>query len=218
MSSHESNTEVQSRADAKSTPSAVKEVVQELLRCGYVEEQRKPAMFRTAMTSDTEISSALEPVDLAMRLDEHRGVAFLVVAEAACEEGSEGVEWSHPLVRRQRLTLEQSLLIALLRQTFLLHEQDAGVGGASAKVAVDELLPQFLSYLGDSGSDTKNQNRLTTLLDQLKTYGIVSEVDKNEELTIRPLIAHLANPESLKALLAALEVEATAAGSEDRGA
>jgi hypothetical protein len=39
------------------------------------------------------------------------------------------------------------------------------------------------------------------LLEQLKTHGVVSEVDKKQEVTIRPLIAHLANPESLAALL-----------------
>jgi len=210
MSSHESLSESQHSVDTESTASRFKVVVQELLRCGYVEEQRKPAMFRSAMTKASEIASALEPLDLAIRLDEHRGVAYLAVAESAYNESSEGAEWSHPLVRRQRLTLEQSLVIALLRHMYMLHEQDTGVGGAPAKIAMEELLPQFLSYLGDSGSDAKNRNRLTTLLDQLKTYGIVTEVDKNEELTIRPLIAHLANPESLKALLATLE----AAGAE----
>jgi hypothetical protein len=202
-------------ADAGSTETAVKEVTQELLRCGYVEEQRKPEMFRRTITKASEISAALEPLDLALRLDEHRGVAFLVVAEAAYIRDSEGAEWAHPLVRRQRLTLEQSLLVALLRQMFVLHEQESGVGGPPAKVAVDELLPQFLSYLGDSGSDANNQSRLSTLLDQLKTYGIVSEVDKNEEFTIRPLIAHLANPDSLKALLGALEAESAKADSEN---
>lgn len=218
MRAHEPDMEPQSPENAASTPSAVKEVVQELLRCGYVEEQRKPAMFRSAMTRASEISSALEPLDLALRLDEHRGVAFLVVAGAVYDEGGEGAEWAHPLVRRQRLTLEQSLLVALLRQTFMLHEQEAGIGGAPAKIAVEDLLPQFLSYLGDSGSDTTNRNRFNILLEQLKTYGIVSEVDKNEELTIRPLIAHLANPESLEALLAVLEAEAAIVETEDRRA
>ena len=44
-----------------------------------------------------------------------------------------------------------------------------------------------------------------SLLDQLKTHGIVSEVDKKHEVVIRPLIAHLANPDSLAALLLLLK-------------
>jgi len=201
--------------ESVSTEVAVKEAIQELLRCGYVDERRRPAMFRHAITRAEQISAALEPLDLEMRLDEYRGIAFLAVAKAARSEGEEGAEWSHPLVRRQRLTLEQSLLVALLRQAFMLHEQEAGVGDVPAKIAIiEELLPQFLSYLGDSGSDANNQRRLSTLLDQLKTYGIVSEVDKNDDVTIRPLIAHLANPDSLKALLNTLEAEVGDAGSE----
>lgn len=209
MSSYEPSGDARASIDEGPTESAVKEVIQELLRCGYVEEQRKPEMFRRAITKTSEISAALEPLDLVLRLDEHRGVAFLAVAEAANAGADEGADWTHPLVRRQRLTLEQSLLVALLRQTFVLHEQESGVGGPPAKVAVEELVPQFLSYLGDSGSDASNHSRLSTLLDQLKTYGIVSEVDKNEEVTIRPLIAHLANPDSLASLLRTLEKEAT---------
>ncbi len=40
------------------------------------------------------------------------------------------------------------------------------------------------------------------------SYGILSEIDKNQEVTIRPMIAHLANPESLGALLGVLREQA----------
>jgi hypothetical protein len=92
-----------------------------------------------------------------------------------------------------------------------MHEQEAGVGQSAAKVAVDDLLPQFLTYFEDSGSDARNESRLCHLLDQLKTYGILSEIDRNQEVTIRPMIAHLANPESLGALLQAYREQADAA-------
>lgn len=195
-----------------STSSEVKEATQELLRYGYIEAQLKPAYFRRAMSRQREIDAALEPLDLALRLDEHRGVAFLVIAESAFDTSSDIPDWSHPLVRRQRLTLEQSLLVAMLRQAFVLHEQEAGVGEAQAKVAVEDLVPEFRTYCGDSGSDAKDESRLSNLLDQLKTFGVVSEVDKNGEVTIRPLIAHLANPHSLTALLKVLKERAE--GSE----
>lgn len=198
----------------RATPADVRELTQELLKHGYLEESQKPVLFARAIAHEREIQTALEPLDLTLRLDTHRGVAFLAVAESAdddrIEQGSEQNEWSHRLVRRQRLTLEQSLLVALLRQAFVLHEQESGVGHNDAKIGLDELLPQFLAYFEDSGSDAKNESRLSNLLDQLKTYGIVSEVDKNLEVTIRPLIAHLASPESLKSLLKVLKEKAAA--------
>lgn len=136
-------------------------------------------------------------------MDEFRGLAFLAVAvgegDAQPEDGDD--PWKHSLVRRQRMTLQQSLVVAFLRKGFLAHEQEAGVGHSAARVAVDDLLQTFLTYFGESGSDTKDENRLQTVLDQLKEYGLVSIVDSNGELTVRPLIAHLANPESLAALL-----------------
>jgi len=184
----------------------VKEILQELLKHGYIEEMPGSNLFRRTMTHAAKVSAALEPLDLVLRLDSHRGIAFLAVAQVAKESmGDEG--WAHPLVRRQRLTLEQSLLVALLRQAFVLHEQESGVGQGMATIAVDELLPQFMAYAGDSGSDTKNESRLLSLLDQLKTHGIVSEVDKKHEIVIRPLIAHLANPDSLAALLMLLKTQ-----------
>ncbi len=183
------------------TPADVRETCQELLKNGYVEEARKPEVFRRAVVCHEQIAAVLEPLDLELRLDTHRGVAFLAVATPSEDQPQDDDAWSHPLVRRQRLTLEQSLIVAILRQAFITHEQEAGVGHSAATIAVEDLLPHFLTYFEDSGSDAKNESRLLTLLDQLKTYGVVSEVDNKQELTIRPMIAHLANPESLAALL-----------------
>jgi len=182
----------------------VKESVQELLKHGSIDEASRAEVFRRLVVHQAAIQTVLEPLDLALRLDSHRGIAFLALAEVMVEDAKADEGWSHPLVRRQRLTLEQTLLIALLRQAFVIHEQEVGVGHSPAKIAIDELLPQFLTYVGDCGSDNKNESRLLSLLDQLKSYGLVSEVDKQHEVVIRPLIAHMANPESLSALLQVL--------------
>jgi hypothetical protein len=193
---------------ADKVPLEVKEATQELLKHGHIEEAANPVLFRKAAVHERAIHQALMPLDLTLRLDTHRGIAFLVVAAAASEssEGDQG--WSHPLVRRQRLTLEQSLLVAILRQAFMIHEQESGIGHVTAKITVDDLLPQFLTFFDDSGSDVRNNSRLMNLLDQLKIHGIVSEVDNNLEVTIRPIIAHLANAESLSALLRILKEKA----------
>lgn len=195
-----------SSTETSNTLRDVKEATQELLRYGHIDETRKAALFQKAMIHSAAIGAALEPLDLSLQLDEHRGVAFLAVKKI--ENGEQVQEWSHPLVRRQRLTLEQSLLVAILRQAFIAHEQEAGVGERAARIAVEDLLPQFLTYFEDSGSDAKNESRLMNILDQLKTHGIVSEVDKKQEVTIRPLIAHLADPASLNALLKSLQDKA----------
>jgi hypothetical protein len=187
------------------TSADVKKATMELLKHGYVEEGQKRDLFRSVIVHERDIMATLEPLDLELRVDTYRGVAFLRVAQAAYENTSDDAAWLHPLVRRQRLTLEQSMLVAILRQTFVIHEQESGVGQSAAKVAVSDLLPQFLTYFGDSGSDANNESRLLNLLDQLKPHGIVSEVDEKQEVTIRPLIAYLANPESLVGLLRVLK-------------
>jgi hypothetical protein len=182
----------------KYTPVVLKSMVQELLRYGIVEATRKPNRYKAAQQHQKEINDVLEPLDLLMELDEIRGIAFLKVAGQLFDKEE---EWSHPLVRRQRFTLEQSLLVAILRQHFIAHEDDVGIGAEGAIVHIEDLLPQLQDFLGDLGNDAKEEKRLRNLLEKLKVHGIVSEIDAKDRLTIKPLIAHLANPESLETLL-----------------
>lgn len=178
----------------------IKEAVQDLLRHGFIGSDQKPSLFAMASRCSSEINMALAPLDLMVRLDELRGIAILCIAEEAAAT-SDGA-WGHPLVRRQRMTLEQSLLVAILRQYYVVQEQESGIGVREVKLAIEDLLPTLTNFLGDTGSDARNEQRLLTLLDQLKPHGIVSEPDKHREVTIRPLITHLANPETLTTLLA----------------
>lgn len=185
---------------ASGTPAEVKALAQELLKSGYLESTADAAAFHAVVRLRREIDAVLEPLDLCLELDETRGLAVLRVAEPVSSSPDEA--WSHPLVRRQRLTLEQSLLVAILRRAYVVQELDSGIGVGEVRVALDELLSEFQVFLPDSGSDTKNRQRLLTLLDQLKPHGIVSEPDSRGEVVIRPLITRLANPETLAALLA----------------
>jgi len=189
------------------TPRPIKEATLELLKYGLLESASKPNLYRAAVTHSPDINRVLEPLDLSLRIDEVRGLAFVIVAPSAGESPADD-EWSHPLVRRQRLNLEQSLLIAILRQQFVAHEQEAGLGTKDALVTLDDVLPQLQTYLGSLGSDLLEQKRLRNLLEQLRGYGIVSEIDRHDQFSIRPLIAHLANPESLVNLLHAFRKEA----------
>ncbi len=204
-------------ADSSSerTPQQIREVAKELTRYGLIEALRKPNLYRVLQNQQRAIAAILEPLDLDLAIDDVRGIAFVTVraevadSEFSAEEEADPDEWSHPLVRRQRLTLEQSLLVAILRQHFVAHEQEAGIGADDARVAVDELIPQFQIYLGDPGSEAKERTRMLTLLDQLKGHGLVSEPDTHERVTIRPIIAHLASPENLQHLLSWLRQRRT---------
>lgn len=198
------------------TPRQVKDACQELLKLGLLEAARKPNLYRIATTHAADIDRILEPLDLALKIDDVRGLAFLVVSQPLFAEAEE--EWSHPLVRRQRLTLEQSLLVALLRQHYVAHEQEGGIGAGDAQVALEDLLPQLQLYLGNLGSDAREQQRLRALLEKLKPHGIVSEVDPHDQVAIRPIIVHLANPENLQSLLQALRLAAHAGADDDSGA
>ncbi|UXY54893.1 DUF4194 domain-containing protein [Pseudomonas tohonis] len=199
-------------ADESRTHQRVRETVQELLKYGLLEESHKPNLYRIALAHVEEVSRILEPLDLDMGIDEVRGLVFVLVRQT---EVAEQDDWSHPLVRRQRLNLEQSLLIAILRQHFIAYEQESGTGAGLAQVAVEDLIPQLQVYLGDLGSDAKERTRVIGLLDQLKGHGVVSALDSHDRVIIRPIISHLANPENLQALLVWLQEQVKLGGAID---
>ena len=183
------------------TPQQIKSAVQELLKSGLLENERKPNLYQSAVSHQQAINNILEPLDLRLKTDDIRGLAFLIVADDMLSETGNEDEWSHPLIRRQRLTLEQTLLLGILRQHFVTHEQEAGLGATGATIDIDELKPQLLTYLGESGSDSRDEKRLRNLLEKLHAHGVVSEVNEKAQITIRPIITHLANPETLQLLL-----------------
>ena len=203
------------QVDERRTPQRVREAVQEMLKYGLLEESHKPNLYRSALSSIETVDRILEPLDLALGVDEVRGLVFVTVRQG---EVAEQDDWSHPLVRRQRLNLEQSLLIAILRQHFIAYEQESGTGASQALVAVDELIPQLQVYLGELGSEAKERNRIITLLDQLKGHGLVSALDAHDRVIIRPIITHLANPENLQALVAWLREQVEGAVTPAAGA
>ena len=182
------------------TPTSLRRAVQELLRAGLLERALKKPQFQQVATDTGRVNALLEPLDLEVKVDDVRGLAYVAVAPGYQPEDSEEDEWTHPLVRRQRLTLEQSLLLAMLRREFLQREQEQGLG-VPVQLALDGLLPQLEIYLGHTGSDMQERKRLLNLLDNLHDHGVVSKVDAQDNFTIRPMIVHLANPENLQALL-----------------
>lgn len=192
------------------TPPNVRQALQFLLAHGWLESATKPKLFSLIAAQTTMLDALLEPLDLRVVVDDVRGLAFLAVVPNYAGDGtdeSEQDDWTHPLMKRQRLTLEQSLLLALLRREFLQREQESGTGTA-VRITVDSLLPQLETYLGATGSDMQERKRLGQLLENLRTHGMVTEVDAQDCITIRPMIVHLLNPENLQTLLLRLRAVA----------
>ena len=161
------------------TPQPLRRALQELLRSGLLEQASKPQLFRHIASDTARINRLLEPLDLQVRVDDLRGLAYVAVAPGwQADDAEDGDEWTHPLVRRQRLTLEQSLLLAVLRREFLQREQEGGLGVA-VQLGLDGLLPQLEIYLGATGSDMQDRKRLLELLEKLRAHGVVSEVEGN---------------------------------------
>ena len=197
------------------TPPNVRQALQFLLAHGWLESATKPKLFHLIAAQTTLLDALLEPLDLRVVVDDVRGLAFLaVVPDYAGDDTdeSEQDDWTHPLMKRQRLTLEQSLLLALLRREFLQREQESGTGTA-VRITVDSLLPQLETYLGATGSDMQERKRLGQLLENLRTHGMVTEVDAQDCITIRPMIVHLLNPENLQTLLLRLRELAEQGGA-----
>ncbi len=199
------------------TPPNLRQALQFLLAHGWLESATKPKLFNLIAAQTTLLDALLEPLDLRVVVDDVRGLAFLaVVPDYAGDDTdeSEQDDWTHPLMKRQRLTLEQSLLLALLRREFLQREQESGTG-AVVRVTVDSLLPQLETYLGATGSDMQERKRLGQLLENLRTHGMVSDVDAQDCITIRPIIVHLLNPENLQTLLLRLRAVAEQGGASN---
>lgn len=186
----------------------LKAAVQELMKFGLLEDATKPNLYRIIRERLPDARKILEPFDLAIELDDVRGIAFLKIADVVNKDPDEA--WSHPLVRRQRLTSEQSLLVAILRQAYIAYEQEYGLGADGARIDFDELQTQFDTYFGNSGSEAGDRERLSRVITQLHSHSIVSEPDKENQIRIRPIIVHLANPEQLRALLRHFEALAVA--------
>lgn len=192
-------------SETERTDVRLRDAVKDLLKNGLIEMDAKPNLYRTATVEHEALAAILEPMDLTAKVDDVRGLVYLAVLIDELETTEEGEDWSHTLVRKQRLTLEQSLLVAILRQAYVAHEQDVGVGGEAPLIAVDDITAQLQLYLGESGSEQRDRTRAIQLLDQLKGYGLVTAPDSHDRVAIRPIITHLANPENLKALQSALK-------------
>jgi|GEM_PF-1556044 hypothetical protein len=63
------------------TAGNVKATAQELLKYGLLEADRKPNLYQVATTQTAAINQILEPFDLRLKVDDVRGLAFLVVSD-----------------------------------------------------------------------------------------------------------------------------------------
>ncbi|HCF0812177.1 TPA: hypothetical protein ACRN1L_006255, partial [Pseudomonas aeruginosa] len=80
------------QVDERRTPQRVREAVQEMLKYGLLEESHKPNLYRSALSNIEAVDRILEPLDLAMGVDEVRGLVFVIVRQG---EVAEQDDWSH---------------------------------------------------------------------------------------------------------------------------
>ncbi len=218
MSDTTNPTAIEASTELATNPD-IKAATQELLKYGLLEADRKPNLYKVALTYAAEVNNILEPLDFRLQSDEVRGLLYLSMSEIQVDGdvGQDSVDLrTHPLVRRQRLTVEQSLLVVILRQHYLIFEQEGGVGIGNASISVDEVTASLQMYLEATGSDTRDEKRARALLENLKGHGVVTEIDENDRVGIRPLITHVADPASLKNLLAHYQ-SLTSLSSESHG-
>ncbi len=64
------------QVDERRTQQGVREAVQEMLKYGLLEESHKPNLYRSAHSHTEEVARILEPLDLAMGVDEVRGLLW----------------------------------------------------------------------------------------------------------------------------------------------
>lgn len=184
--------------DDQRTPRRIREVVQELFKHGFIEEAYYERLYQTALGNAELVSQIVEPFDLKIEFDEIRGLVFIRVLHEAAEV-AEG--WTHPLILHKSFNLEETLLVAVLRQYLIECEMENGVGTAIPQMTVDDVIVQLRAYLGERGADFKDKKRAMGLLKKLRSRHLISMNEHSDRFTIRPLIAHVANPESLTALL-----------------
>jgi hypothetical protein len=204
LRSHDDDAEKGHEESVRTLPS-VRKVVLELLRSGFIELSEKQELYQQALQKRQGIDRILEPLDMSLSIDEQRGL-MIVLIRTDDEDDSVDEAWKHPLIRRQRFTLEQTLLIAILRQYYVVQEMELGTGMETIKMPMDILIDQMFKYLPDSGSDSKNERHIGSMIEKLKAHGLVTEPDKNQEVTIRPLICHLQDPEKLQAVLSQFQI------------
>ena len=99
-----------------------------------------------------------------------------------------------PLMKRQRLTLEQSLLLALCCGAVLGTEQAAPARWV--RITVDSLLPQWRPTSGPPAA-TYKRKRLGQFW-RTCTHGMVSDVDAQDCITIRPRSCTCSGPKTCK--------------------
>ena len=71
------------------TPVDLRRAVQELLKNGVLEHSAKPKMFSQIANDTARVNAQLEPLDLEVRVDDVRGLAFVAIASSYQPEGED---------------------------------------------------------------------------------------------------------------------------------
>src|SRR5574344_900707 len=80
----------QTLAQTRATPANLRRAIQELLKYGWLEQQSKHQLFRHLATELARANALLEPLDLEVRMDDTRGLAYVAIpSDFQGEDGQE---------------------------------------------------------------------------------------------------------------------------------
>lgn len=139
-------------------------------------------LWRILRTNAEAVREHFQRMGLELTLDEEAGYAFLRQAEES-EEPSDGESGEAPLprlLRRTPLSYHQTLLMVLLRERLLQHDQSAD-GEEYLHFDYKQLLDLQRPYFPDSSNEKKTEDRIARTISRLVDLGVLRKLKNRSE-------------------------------------
>jgi len=159
-----------------------------LLARGYVMIRTKPEFYASLLANDKAVLSVLIDLNLTMQVDHAAGLVALRSLAGTAEEEGEGEddEDKTVLIRRQRLSQFQSIIVLILRR----HHRDRSLAGDSViTMEIEQIEQALVPFMHLTQSQTREDKRLNGALALCKKHGLILNVRGDESrIEISPLI------------------------------
>lgn len=193
--------------DAETT--RYREALQRLISSGVIYESRHSELYQALLANKSQIRSTLRELGLRMTVDDSFG---LIILRLPVSDDIEEDEGAHPLVRRRRLTLLDSLVALVLRDHYMTREN---VGDRTVVIDVEQLEDALRAFLPIFGSETILRKRITGAIKRFKDYNILASLPGSDnEFEVTPVIRIVVNADMLQGLRAEFEALARRYGGE----
>lgn len=178
---------------------ASRRAMQKLIARGVIYESRHEADYRVLVNDAEQVSGVLEELSLRMSIDREVGVILLRLPDDYLEGEEEGEEGSHPLVRRRRMTLFDSLTAVVLRKHYREREL---TGEQRVRIDIEQLEQGLVPFLPLMGSEEIFRKHLRGVVDRFKDLNLLLSVRGSKtEFEIAPVIRVVVNAEWIESLV-----------------